>query len=333
MKWKIIAKYIFGEATKEEIRKVERWKNKSTENKKTIEKLHSYLTKEMKSNTQKNIDTDKAWEKLKARINDYEIKSDAYEISHNKLFPRQILKYAAIFLVFIGISALVYFSYQSYWHNNYITIETSRFEKKDNLYLPDGTVAFLNGNSKINYKNNYGEEERSIHIEGEAYFNVKRDIRKPFIVKAKQTEVKVLGTAFNVRTDLPGNAVEVIVESGKVKFYKSGNEAEAIILEPGFIGLLKDNQLHKKRNDDINYLAWKNGKLLFKETNLDTVVNKLNHAYNVTIKIDESKINNYELSATFENEPVEDILRVITRTFNLELVEKDNKEYILTSKN
>ncbi|MFO8235931.1 MAG: FecR domain-containing protein [Bacteroidales bacterium] len=333
MNWSAIAKYIFGEASHKEVRKIENWMNKSHSNRQIIKDINYYLNKEMKTNKQENINVDEAWGKLKARIVESDNSSVNPSLSKTITFSRSILKYAAILAIFLGISALAYFSYQSYWKQNYVTIETSQFEKRDNLHLPDGTVAFLNGNSKINYAKKYGENERAINVEGEAYFDVKTDISKPFIVKAKQTEVKVLGTSFNVRTDLPDNAVEVIVETGKVKFYKSGNENEAILLEPGFIGLLKNNQLKKKRNDDLNYLAWKNGKLLFNETNLDTVINKLNRAYNVKIEVKDSEIYNYELSATFEDEPVENILKVITRTFDLNLEEKENRRYILTSAN
>ena len=100
----------------------------------------------------------------------------------------------------------------------------------------------------------------------------------------------MLGTSLNVRTDLPDNAVEVFVKSGKVKLYRKDDENKALVIEPGYIGILLNDEIIKRKNDDINYLAWKTGKILFKETNLQHVVRTLNNTYNVKIEIADPEI-------------------------------------------
>ena len=167
-------------------------------------------------------------------------------------------------------------------------------------------------------------------VEGEVFFDVKRDPSQPVVIKAEDAVIKVLGTSFNVRTDLPGNAVEVFVKSGKVKFFRNDEESRAVMLEPGYIGILMDNNIIKRRNDDINYLAWKTGKMLFKETSLEDVVSTLNSAYNVEVKINDPEIKDLTLSASFNNESIQNILQVISKTFNIKVVKKGKYQYIIT---
>ncbi len=330
MNWSVIAKYIFGELNQQEQEEAEKWIHRNPENKRMVENLSFYLNHKKMETKNQNINVDKAWEKFKNRI---EESGDTVKETPVISLQQRMLRYAAALFILVAVGTLAYFSYTHiYEANKYVSIETGQTEKKDNLYLPDGSIASLNGNSEIFYPKEFGKKERFVNVNGEAFFDVQKDASKPFIIRAKEAEIKVLGTSFNVRTNLPDNAVEVFVKSGKVKFYKENNEETAIILEPGYVGLLRDNELLKRKNNDINYLAWKTGKLMFKDNSLESVVEKLNHAYNVKINIKNPEVASMKLSATFKNESIDKILEVITHTLNLKLVEKRKNVYILKEK-
>jgi ferric-dicitrate binding protein FerR (iron transport regulator) len=331
MNWSLLAKYIFNEAKKHEKEDVEQWSRQKPENKSLLDelKLINYSkSKEMEIKDTQNVDVDKAWNKFKERITESSEKKSKPVIR----LEQRILKYAATVLILIGIGTAGYFIYDNIFHSqNYITLETQKFETQNDIFLPDGSVVSLNDNSKIYYPKKFDVDERLVKVKGEAFFDIEKDPVKPFIISANKARIEVLGTSFNVRTDLPEDAVEVYVQSGIVEFYKKGNRKESVILNPGYVGILKDNKLIREKNNNVNYLAWKTGKMLFKENTLENVVNTLNNAYNVHIEIADPEISSLTLSASFENEPIQEVLNVISKTFDIQITKKGKHQYIIES--
>jgi len=325
MKWKLLAKYLSKETSEKENQKIQKWINKNSKNDRLLK--NTKILWESMEKQKEHIDVDKAWSQLKAKIDTTRENESTPVLS----IKQTVLKYAASVILIIGIGTIGYFSYQQFGKSgNMVSIETSLNESNKEIKLPDGSVAFLNKESEVNYPKTFKEEARSIHFTGEAYFDIEKDKDKPFVINTDKATIEVLGTSFNVNTR-SSNKVEVFVKSGKVKL-RSKSENNSIIITKGFIGILEGTKLTKKRNEDVNYLAWRTGKLIFKKSKLEEVVQSINRTYDTRIIINSDSIKNKEITATFDQEPVEHILEVIGRTFGVE-IQKENQTYFIGEEN
>jgi ferric-dicitrate binding protein FerR (iron transport regulator) len=328
MKWKLLAKYLAGETNEKENHKIQKWMNKNSENGHFINDLKT-LWGSMESKKE-HIDVDKAWNKLRSKIQENESQEK------NKSVPvfslnKTVVKYAASIVLIIGIGALGMFSYQRISNSwNTVNVETSAFDSNKEVTLPDGSIAYLNKKSEVNYPKSFQEGKRSIKFEGEGFFDIEKDPNKPFIIEAGKAQIEVLGTSFNVNTHSP-DRIEVFVKSGTVKL-SSKSKGKSIIINKGYIGTLSGDKLTKKLNKDVNYLSWRTGKLIFKKTKIEDAVKALNRTYDVRIVLENNSLKNEEITATFDQEPIEHVLKVIGKTFGVKIQAKDNT-YIIGEEN
>jgi len=179
------------------------------------------------------------------------------------------------------------------------------------IELPDGSIVHINQKSKLHYPENFSANERIVELEGEAFFDIKKNPQKPFIIKAGNKKIKVLGTSFNVNTNFEGEKVEVYVETGKVKFYEPGNKQKELILEPGSIGTL-DKIAEKKVIDDLNYMSWKTKYFDFtRGEKLDKVIATINKAYGVNIVLENIELAKRKHHTTYNNTSLDTILKLL----------------------
>lgn len=199
--------------------------------------------------------------------------------------------------------------------------------------LPDGTVVSLNSDTKIKYPQRFGRNTREVSIEGEAFFEVKPNKHKPFIIHAGNAEIKVLGTSFNVNAYPQTKQVEVIVETGKVQVVNKNTQTNELILDPGDKGTLiySSNSLLKTTNQDPNFLAWKTHNLIFKATSLGEVIQTLEKVYKVNIHLADQRLGSLLLSAQFNDDSLDFIMKVIGTTFQIEPQQIDG-QYFLKAK-
>jgi ferric-dicitrate binding protein FerR (iron transport regulator) len=277
----------------------------------------------------KNYQADAAWEKINQRIH-----PEAQE-KHNKfrrLFASPIFRYAAAVIV----AAVLLVSGYTFYFNpsaNENQMQVSANEQIVNTFaLPDGTLVSLNSNTRINYPEKFNGNTREVTIEGEAFFEVKPDKTKPFIIHAGNAQIKVLGTSFSVSAYPATKQVEVIVETGRVQVTNKTTETATneLILVPGDKGTLvyASNSLQKTTNQDPNFIAWKTRNLTFKATSLSEVISNLEKVYKVNISLADPKLNELLLTAQFNNYSLDFILKVIESTFPIE-VQQANGEFIL----
>lgn len=150
------------------------------------------------------------------------------------------------------------------------------------VHLGDGTVVWLNSASSITYPVAFNTKERRVKISGEAYFEVAKNPNQPFIVEANGTEVKVLGTHFNVNAYTDDNLVRTTLVEGAVRVSKNGQYA---LLKPdqqatSFNG---SNQIEVIKVDAMEALAWKNGTFLFNNENIKNVMKVISRWYDIDV--------------------------------------------------
>lgn len=211
---------------------------------------------------------------------------------------------------------------------------------KIKLTLSDGSTVILNGSSRISYPENFNRKIREVSLlEGEAYFDIKHDASKPFIVKAMGTQINVLGTAFNVRAYQFLKNVQITVTRGKVSVSGMANvkyeKAGIITLLPNeqvTIGKINGKIIKKHINAD-DFTGWVQGKYRFDNETLGNVAGMLESYYKVRITFSKDDLKEIRFSSEFEStDKLEDLLFAICKANNLSYTIND-QHIILSEKN
>ena len=314
----IIEKYLTDEINSEEQSRLEAWLSHSPENQEYLDKMQNYWDLYGKLKPALEIDSGAAFDALQSRINN----SKSGSSSNWGTF----MKIAASVVLVLGLGYLFYTLNQGIDTTSYETADVSQ-----EITLPDGSVVTLNANSSIEFPEGFEGNIRSISLVGEAFFEVEKDASKPFIIDADETQVKVLGTSFNVQAYEESGAVEVSVKTGKVGFYKKGEEAKMLSLLPGDFATFNKQRsiISLEVQEDPNYLYWKDQELEFKDTPLNEVFSTIEEHFKIKFSIKNKDILNCTLTSSFDGASIEEILEVISLSLNLEFNE-NQKVYEVT---
>ena len=194
----------------------------------------------------------------------------------------------------------------------------------EEVKLSDNSVITLNEHSKLTYPEAFDSETRTVKLEGEAFFMVDHQPEKPFIVNLGETNVKVLGTSFNIVSRRDKDTVSIWVETGKVLFYTGSDQ---VTLTAGQKGLYLKSQRSLLTAATTSIVGteqfWRTRRLAFSGQTLPEVAESIGQAYGVNIILDNDAIRNCRLSVTFEDESLEDILSVIELTLNLNIQQQN----------
>lgn len=234
---------------------------------------------------------------------------------------------AAILLVpLLVYSAYSLFSRMTDFSNTSPWVEiVSPAGTRTHFDLPDGTKVSMNGDTRLKYKANF-QKNRQLVLEGQAYFNVCHNASSPFILQTEVMDIKVLGTKFSVVSMTGENSVEVILEEGKVQLLGKDNLfAETLNPNEGFF-YNKENRSGKIKTVDAVYLtSWKDGLLIFRNEPLGEVMKRIGRWYNVKFDIIDPGAESFRYRATFSDEPLEEVLRLISLTAPVEYRIKERK--------
>lgn len=227
---------------------------------------------------------------------------------------------------------------------NIITTEKG---SKTSVQLPDGTKVWLNADSKINYDENFKDDVREVQLEGEAFFDVKKDSSRPFIIHTSTIDIKVLGTKFNVKSYKDETTSETSLISGKVEISIKNNPEKKIILKPNEKlvvqqrnsnnDLIKDKERYDKpllvvktlRKDSAYERSletlWLDNKLVFDSEPLEEVCRKLERWYNVKIDLRDDDIKQETYTAIFDGETLLNVLTALKMADKLDFIITNNE--------
>ena len=185
--------------------------------------------------------------------------------------------------------------------------------KQSQITLPDGTKVWVNSDTKIKYSNRFNLKERNLYLTGEAYFEVAHQEKVPFKVFANGAEIKVLGTKFNVKSYIGEDKVETVLIDGKVELSRSDiKKSGSVEMKPGDKATLnlKTNKVSFTRNDIDADVAWKDGKVIFRNIQLSEVCKTLSRRFNAEILLsdDAGRLLTHPFTFTIENEPLPVVL-------------------------
>jgi ferric-dicitrate binding protein FerR (iron transport regulator) len=177
--------------------------------------------------------------------------------------------------------------------------------------LPDGTTGWLNSNSSIKY-NGYFNSDRRVTLKGEAFFDVFKDKRRPFIVNTPEINVKVLGTRFNIASYENEKNAEVVLEEGKLIFNGNGVNRPYIMNPNEMVTYNKTlNDFSIETVQPQKYSSWTEGKLIFRNDPLDIVARRLERWYNIDVELIVGSAEDFRWRATFTDESCEEVLNLL----------------------
>ncbi len=307
----LIIKFLLGESSEAENLQMQNWLAADAKHQKYFVEMQLIWATSKRLGAQHLEDEDIAWKKFKA-------KADERKAQQSKQNNFIWLKIAASVVL---ISTLSWLGYQYFKTPEIITEQT--LATTSTVILPDGSEVKLNKNSALSYPENFEGNKREVSLtKGEAFFNVTPNKNKPFIIQTKDIMVRVVGTSFNVKCS--AKETEVIVETGTVKVSKKLNE---ISLHRGekVIAYAQNQQLEKEQVKDQLYNYYFTKSFVANGTPLWRMVEVLNEAYNVKIVIQNENLKNLQLTSTFKNESLDNILNVLQETFHLKIIKENNR--------
>ncbi|MEN2398272.1 FecR domain-containing protein [Flavobacterium sp. MC2016-06] len=205
------------------------------------------------------------------------------------------------------------------------------YGKKFQLQLSDGTLVHLNSGTTLKYPVKFiAGENRQVFLNGEAFFDVAKDKKHPFVVNADELNVRVLGTHFNVSNYPEDDLTDVVLVEGSVGMYPANEEFDAAkntILKPGYKGSFnKANEsiFTKAVITDI-YTSWINGGLTFRNMTFKNIITKLERRYNVTIVNKNEKLAAEKFNASFNEESIEKVMSYFNDIHGINYTIKNNQ--------
>jgi ferric-dicitrate binding protein FerR (iron transport regulator) len=178
----------------------------------------------------------------------------------------------------------------------------------------------LNAGSTLSYPAIFKGDQRKVKLEGEAYFEVAKDARHPFVVNADSVDIKVLGTHFNVSAYAEESQVTTTLIEGSVSISKINTEGE-MILKPDQQAVYdkKAGNVQLKQVDSKAFAAWREGQYLFEHENFGNIVKKLERGFNVKIAIKSESLKNEVFSGQFDHvESVGQLLNMMKQHRNFD---------------
>lgn len=301
-----ISGYFEGNLTPDESAALNAWLSESTENQEYFRQLKNIHD----SSAYLMISTKEAWGKVMERISP---ERESYQIW------RILQRVAAIMLLPLLLSVIWLVSdlqNRKEFNKNHFFIASAAYGSYTSFELPDGSKVWLNSGSQLKYPAEFNSKSREVFLSGEAYFEVHADLAAPFYVNTPYFVVRATGTHFNVVAYKNYLYPSVTLLEGKVSV-RSIKDANA----QGRTTYLKPQQhldfdtltgnTHVQYEDTYKYIAWKDGKLVFRNDLLSEVASRISLQYNVDIQIVGDRIKHYRYRATFENEPLDELLRLL----------------------
>lgn len=234
----------------------------------------------------------------------------------------QLYRIAAILIVSFGLGMVA-----ATMFNHPVTTQESKpveFEEhmtppgvKSYLTLSDGSKVILNSGSSIKYVKGFARDKREIHLEGEAFFDVYRDVERPFIVRKSGISITALGTSFNVE-GYGADQLNISLVSGKVEIDLSA-EDQQVVLEKGERLQVKplEGNWAKSLFDEEEVLAWTKKTIIFNKTPVFEAVRILENWYGVSLIMENQPNPGLLLSGRFEDETLENVLKGLSYTTDL----------------
>lgn len=343
----LILSYLKGELSEESARELLEWIRKSDSNKRYFnEQKELWLTAQVNYN-QAHYNYQKGFARFREAISGTENK---IVLPASKGFLKSFLRIAAIIVAAVSISGIIFYNLGK---KNGPIARTAFNEiivplgSRSQVVLLDGTIVTLNAGSKLRYDSKFGINDRTVFLEGEGYFKVAKDKKHPFIVETSHVNVRALGTEFNVKAYPGEKTIETTLVEGAVKIeeFSKSTQKTSIVLKPNqkFTFVKEDEEskpegervpernieapvIHPRKLTSVTFskaaenvdvlpiISWKENKWIIEKQTLGKLAIELERKFDISINFKSQRLKNYRFTGTLLNEPLEQVLRVMSFT-------------------
>lgn len=325
----LISRVISGHATKKEAREVVEWFSTTPEGQACLS--------EMIHNDAHLLDAEGLegfGEKSLSPILSQKILAEINRQIHRKTIRRLVMRVAAVLIPFVILAGFTFYTNSRvdlFGISEYSEIYIPKGEK-NRILFQDGSQAFLNSDTKIRFPLKFGLTERRIQLEGEAYFKISTNSKRPFIVQMNDKKVKVTGTSFNVKAYKSDKTMNIVLDEGRISFLTPQN---SYFLLPGQQAIYNNetgectiNSLEKSTEASL----WVKDVLKFKDTPLPEVLKTLNRVFNVEFQIKNPEVYKYTYTLTTESTSLEKITKELEKIAPVRFRIQDDKVVSVTTK-
>jgi len=362
--WNLIAKKLAGEASPGELKELESALRLSPDLHYSLEALQDMWKKQSDEEAaQSEIAFQRHMDRMRSLGMDMgntraEAPLDEFPDSPNRFQKRKMIAIlsAGFILLFLGYYLLNMRNPSPAAIQKPVWEVITRNGSKSNILLPDGSSVWLNAGSRLTYDSLYGTTLREVTLSGEAYFDVAKNPKKPFIIHTGKINIRVLGTVFNVKSYPEDRTIETSLIKGSIEVSFPSQPAKKIILKPnqkliidkkesnangninrgmpGMVPLISIEHLNRIGSDSsITETGWMENRLYFNDMSFHDLLQNMERKYGVSFKVADAALDTIHFTGSFQNETVSqalDALRLTaeqtTTDFNYEI--KGNQVFI-----
>ncbi len=206
---------------------------------------------------------------------------------------------------------------------------TVPYGKRIEVILPDNSKVWLNAGSQLTFPTIFDAAERRVYLEGEGYFDVEGDVKRPFYVHTANMVVKVLGTTFNISSYKDDSFASTVLLSGEIELQGAGEISfEPQVLKPGTAAVLRKNSKHLSISQEAveNHISWTRKQLILKNTPLAEVIARLERVYNTDITVESTSGSNETFSGRLDlTQPLTSLLTTLYNPLEYQLQKEERR--------
>ena len=312
----LIANYLTEGLDKNALDELKTWIAASAENQQYFIRQREIWFSAVSREAASVYDKDKAFENFRNRV---ESQKEIQSTSRRGFSLSALWRYAAVVAIIIAVGCISYWQGEVNVKDTFADISVEApLGSKTKLYLPDGTLVWLNAGSRMTYSQGFGVDNRKVELEGEGYFEVKRNEKIPFFVKTKDLQLQVLGTKFNFRDYPEDHEVVVSLLEGKVGLNNLLREEKEAVLSPDERAVLNkaNGLLTVESVTASNASQWTDGYLFFDEELLPDIAKELELSYNVKIHIANDSLKTFRFYGNFvrREQNIQEVLEALAST-------------------
>lgn len=325
----LILDYLQKSLSKEDEAYLLDWINMSAENKKYFDDMVNVWVVSAIADDTYTFDTDKAFDKFLNNIGKQTLKKKVKSKSYTLYY-----RIAGIAAAIFAIAYISFFMGGNMVEKQFMDIVVEApLGSKSKMYLPDGTLVWLNAGSKITYSQGFGVKDRNVELTGEAYFEVARNENLPFDVNTEDLKLEVLGTKFNFRNypDDPEAVIELLEGKVQVENLMKEMPVEYLAVNEKIVLDKRSGEMDKISAKTEQAKDWISDILFFDEKPLSEIANELSRIYNVKIKIESSDLMDRCFYGYFDTkkQSVDDILNSLVATGGFSYTNGENNIIVI----
>ena len=334
----LAAKYLSGQCSESEWQLFQEWQKNAPVEEDHVQSLSDKEHEGLEVRMRQNID--QAINLVENKEKDYQTLSAPVRQRRIYHFKSFLTRYAALFVLGLGLS-LLYYAHKADIFNTTSETTFRQFvnltDKTIQYVLPDGSTVWLNAQTTLRFPEKFSDDRREVFLNGEVFFDVKKNANWPFIIRSGSVVTRVLGTSFNVKAYEGDELVEVAVVTGKVAVQKIGHQEEitasqqedsGVILIPSEKATYSNKTLHlvkttlRSANDPV---VWKEDRLLFNDVTVGEVFKTLSRKYGIVIQTSSDNIRKCKVKIDLTGQSLDKMLSIICQLINADYQINENQ--------